>query len=418
MRLKSRMDAMWFVAGLVFFGTQTVNAGFYAGTARVDISPSLEQIQKGEIRLGGHGLGSKATGIKDSIYARALFVSPSRGVREGVLFVSLDVPGVSNRLMDEVRDRVSRTIGIPSDRILIGATHTHQGPDLQGLWGGVVKNYRALLVDRIVGVAVEAYRKRTETQARVAETHAPNANRRGWGFTDDRMTVLDFVATENGERVGTLVNFAAHPVLGGKGDRRISRDFPGALVDRVEQSLGGVALYFNGATGDVSPIRPVGEGDATILYGVDLADRAVRALATSAESVESKPTHFAQTQWRNGVSNPIFFLAQLIGRTDYRMIMRPVLSLYVDTQGSFFEIGDRVSGVAFPGEALTRIGQRVLAKMSARYRLFLGLTGDTLGYFVPGDEWNSGRNNKYEEMISLGHGTGDDAVKNLAKILR
>src|SRR3989304_5969799 len=34
--------------------------------------------------------------------------------------------------------------------------------------------------------------------------------------------------------------------------------------------------------------------------------------------------------------------------------------------------------------------------------MFFGLTNDTLGYFTPEDEWMSGRNNGYEETVSLG----------------
>ena len=46
------------------------------------------------------------------------------------------------------------------------------------------------------------------------------------------------------------------------------------------------------------------------------------------------------------------------------------------------------------------------ASLGARHRLFLGLTHDTLGYFLPEDEWMApGRNNNYEESVSMGkHG--------------
>jgi hypothetical protein len=44
--------------------------------------------------------------------------------------------------------------------------------------------------------------------------------------------------------------------------------------------------------------------------------------------------------------------------------------------------------------------------MGARHRMFFGLTHDTLGYFVPEDEWMTGRNNNYEESVSMGRRAG------------
>ena len=37
----------------------------------------------------------------------------------------------------------------------------------------------------------------------------------------------------------------------------------------------------------------------------------------------------------------------------------------------------------------------------------MGLSGDSLGYFVPSDEWLTGRNDDYEESVSVGMAAGD-----------
>jgi hypothetical protein len=70
-----------------------------------------------------------------------------------------------------------------------------------------------------------------------------------------------------------------------------------------------------------------------------------------------------------------------------------------------------VQAVAFPGEALTRTGLEIKAPMTAPYHLWLGLTTDTLGYFVKADEWNKPivdggpiRHDGYEESVSMGLG--------------
>jgi hypothetical protein len=44
--------------------------------------------------------------------------------------------------------------------------------------------------------------------------------------------------------------------------------------------------------------------------------------------------------------------------------------------------------------------------MRSRHRLLVGLAHDTLGYFVPEDEWMTGRNRNYEESVSYGRHAG------------
>jgi hypothetical protein len=79
---------------------------------------------------------------------------------------------------------------------------------------------------------------------------------------------------------------------------------------------------------------------------------------------------------------------------------------YLPTHCGIIRIGEDVEGFAAPGEVLTRLALPLRASMGARHRLFLGLTHDTLGYFLPEDEWMSGRNNSYEESVSLGKHAG------------
>jgi hypothetical protein len=49
--------------------------------------------------------------------------------------------------------------------------------------------------------------------------------------------------------------------------------------------------------------------------------------------------------------------------------------------------------------------------MQAPHKLVLGNTGDALGYFIPGDEWQTGKNNNYEESVSMGKTAGDNAPR-------
>ena len=108
-----------------------------------------------------------------------------------------------------------------------------------------------------------------------------------------------------------------------------------------------------------------------------------------------------------GVQNALFNLAGLTGILYYDFDQMGLANT-VDTQSTYVRLGEQVQIVAFPGESLTRNGMPVKAAMTTPYPMALGNAGDALGYFVPTDEWMTGRNDDYEEGVSLGEQAGDD----------
>ena len=98
--------------------------------------------------------------------------------------------------------------GVPRPNIFVGATHTHAGPDLQGLWGGVTAEYKQVVVDGTVAAIAEAYARREAAQLFVSKGVGSANNRRDWGYTDDELTVLDARSASTGERLGTVIQFA------------------------------------------------------------------------------------------------------------------------------------------------------------------------------------------------------------------
>ena len=72
------------------------------------------------------------------------------------------------------------------------------------------------------------------------------------------------------------------------------------------------------------------------------------------------------------------------------------------TRASRLRIGDGLDALAAPGEVLTRLGTVLRGRLQAPATMILGLTNDSLGYFIPPDEWLTGRNGNYEETVSLG----------------
>jgi hypothetical protein len=98
-------------------------------------------------------------------------------------------------------------------------------------------------------------------------------------------------------------------------------------------------------------------------------------------------------------------VAALQGISERQLVHREGRT-FLPTHCGYLAIGSDVEAVVAPGEVMTRLALPLRRAMSAPHRLFLGLTHDTIGYFIPEDEWMTGRNNNYEESVSMGKHAG------------
>ncbi len=389
--------------------TGGVVEGFQVGFDVVDVSPTPAQIDKQDIYMGAYGAPytrGPAKGVHDRIYVRSMAIEA-----EGVGFVMaiVDLPGMGNQNTRAIREMVAEMSDLEESQVLIGTTHTHSSPDFMGLWGGVPDAYRDQLKEQAALSMVSAWEAREEADLYVATGKGPNRNRRGWEMTDDAMVVLDAIDLE-GERIGTLVNFAAHPIILGESNKEISCDYTGPMVLALEEALGAPVALFNGTLGDASPDVPDGEYEddfeRAAVYG-ELLSGIAEELVADAELIEPV-VELDFREWTQSVDNFLFQLAAQLGILQYDFDMKG-LEQEVVTQSTYFRLGAQVQGVSFPGESLTRNGLAIKEAMKAPHRMILGNTGDALGYFIPSDEWQTGKNDNYEESVSLGKTAGDNA---------
>jgi hypothetical protein len=408
---------------------------FVAGAAALPIMPLAEHLE-GRLYLGGYDgyLGRPAQSVHDDLFARAVVLGDGATT---VALIVLDLVGMTNRHIVRIRRTVARRLDIPEAAVLVACTHTHAGPDLQGLWGGVSPQYAAHVRRQAARAALQAAADRREVSLSAATTRVKGRtiNRRGWPHTDDAMTVLQ--ARDGGKRaVATLVNFAAHPVVTQEENVEMSRDFPGVLVESLESHTGGVAIFVNADEGDVNPnLR--GGFEEMRTYGEGLARLAAKAIKKTTEL--EPPLTLAGRRLDVPLANPrlrlppglvlrgilagasglarLGALRSLAGRypRQDRAFVFAALGLlaehpvfvrggepFLRTRVSRLRIGDGLDALTAPGEVLTRLGEPLRERLTAPATMFLGLTNDSLGYFVPEDEWMTGRNEGYEETVSLG----------------
>lgn len=391
---------------------------FLIGVDVRDVSPSDTQIGKKNIYMGAYGAPytrGPAQGVHDAIHARTFAFEAEGG---GLILTIVDLPGMGNQNTRAIRQKVAAMTGLDEAQIVVATTHSHSAPDMMGLWGGVPGDYRNFINDTVVASMAAAWDARQPGTLRVATGKAPNGNRRDWGFTDDDMIVLD-AFDMNGQRLGTLVNFAAHPVVLGEDNKLVSCDYVGYTEGKLGELLGAPAALFNGTLGDASPKVPDGmyadDFAAAQAYGEQLAGIAAD-LTMASEPIE--PTLvWTHKSWEQTVDNLLFKAAAQLGILQYDFDMIDILNQKVTTQSTYFRLGTRVQGVAFPGESLTRNGLEIKKSMKAPHRMILGNAGDALGYFVPSDEWQTGKNDNYEESVSLGKTAGDNARDNIVPLI-
>jgi hypothetical protein len=205
----------------------------------------------------------------------------------------------------------------------------------------------------------------------------------------------------------------------GPDNLNISSDWIHYFRTTAEGSLKAPVLYFNGPIGDVSPAPKNGSGfSAAESYGSDLATITLNTMSKQVEvtgQIYLSTVHFNQT-----VTNLKFVAAgkytPLLDNY-YTALPLNATAVLFPTQTSYFHFGKTLQGLAFPGESLTRNAEPILEHMHAPFRLFLGLNGDTLGYFVPSDEWEDGRHKGYEESVSTNRFAGDDELARMLDMI-
>lgn len=415
---------------------------FTVGAARVDASPRPTDIEEG-VYLGGFGIGPQpsrqATGNHDGVSVRAIAVTAGD---ETVVVSSIDVTGFGNVQQRAVRERVAERTGLEGSRVLIHATHTHAGPDFQGLWGGVPEAYREYVVERATTAIVDALDSRQLARAFTGSVDAQDlaSNRR---YDDDRgtvsgVTVVQFCEETGGDVVGTLVNFGAHPTVIGSGNTLVATDYIGPLERRIEADHGGVALYLQSAIGDATARAPPADDDysAAAEYGRTVAARANDALADAGrvhaglaadDTLVRLPIDNCvfKVGFESGLLQPYYDGESVTGTVldpagDAVAEVSPAAgeeirrthetgALAIRTRVARMALGDPGRGhsvdlLTVPGEAVTALGRDLLsvqASSGADETVLAGLTQNSLGYLVPKANYEAG----YEETVSLGPDT-------------
>jgi hypothetical protein len=363
-----------------------------------------------------------AQGTHDPIAARALVLT--NGLKK-IAIVKLDTIG-SSRKMREDLVKFAGTLGIAPEDLVVCATHTHSGPAAvseQRLWQLVAMDcfsdavYRTLLrgaEDALRG-ADAALRPAEIGIGATVETNA-SENRRGRpGIFDPELGVVK-VVEPGGAPICALFNFAVHGTCSGQSNMLFSADCMGEMERTIEAGLGGIAIFTNGAEGDVAPAHG-GFGGAQIVGRIVGGD--VIALWPR---IATRPWVEIRTAFEDVPMPPPVFNAGCVpvpGTSKTICDFLPGFSLAIPLDPSWLSttlpfqairIDDTVLA-ALPGEPITEIGWEIKARARAKgfgRGFVLGLANDHGSYFTTFAEYVRG---EYEGQSTMyGPGTGQAVI--------
>ncbi len=411
-----------------------------------------------------------ANGVHDDLWARTVYIDD--GITK-IAIVSVDVIGLAYSHTIDIRKEIPEDLGI--DYAVICNTHNHEAPDVIGMWGksplksGVNKEWLAYVKKQAVESIKEAAEKARPATFKFAEDltsaiHLVNDTRQPF-VLDPGLYVLQAIDEENGETLGTVVNWGNHPETLWSKNLLITSDFPhyvregmekGVFVNgkKVKDGLGGICVYLTGAVGGLMTTNDrfaftsaldsveylTADFKKAEMQGLELAYHALGALEKSENAQNSTGISVHAQSFEIPLKNKLFRLGVHLGVLD-----RGGFSSWGKFKTEVGVIGfSDVQMVLIPGEIYPEIVNGgvespegadfgippvetppIREVMQAEYKWVLGLANDEIGYILPKSQWDTkapytyGRDKApYGEVNSVGPETGPIIYKKAIEQIR
>ena len=235
----------------VIVSTTSATADLQAGAARTSIVPPFPT------HMGGFGDRMDFfTGARDDLYARALVIENES---TSVIFIATDLMALDEALVEQARDAITEETAVPREHIMISCAHNHSAPSYYQFEDEAdQQKARDFFAEQFAAAAIEAYETRRPAEIGYANGELRNATRNRQqdnDLVDEQVGVLRVEEKEGRAIIATLFNFTGHPVILGSDNLELSGEFPGWASRTVEQVLDGVALFTQGACGDITVQR-------------------------------------------------------------------------------------------------------------------------------------------------------------------
>jgi len=385
------------------------------------------------IWIAGFSNKRPANGIHDDLWARTMVIDDGRS---RIAMTSIDAIGFMNDDIIDVRELISESSDITYS--VISSTHTHEAPDLLGLWGdsylksGVndeyleyVKKQSARSIDEAAANLKSAYFKfginESDALTVVGDSRDPQV-------FDPAVRIIQAFSVEDSTTLGTLIGWADHPETLWSDNLLISSDFPHFVREGIEngiyiedslvfEGIGGTAVYFNGAIGGLMTTKPSFEVEdiftgqkyleptfaKTKAQGDYLAYLSLMALDSSDHyEKEASLAIRAKTVYLD-FKNPLFRLGALLGVLDRGMTgwmrVRSEVAAFSFGPAHFITVPGEIypeivnGGVESPEGQDFEIDPQEIPPlrdfMKGEYKFVFGMANDMIGYIIPKSQWDT-----------------------------
>ena len=418
--------------------------------------------------IAGFSNRRAANGIHDDLWARTIVIDDGK---TRLAIVVLDAIGFMNDDVIDVRSRIPDEAGVTYT--VITSTHTHEGPDLLGLWGispyksGINKEYMKYVKNQAAKSVVAAVKNMRLARLAISEdltgaiplvkdTRKPEV-------FDSGLRLIRAIDKENGNTLGSLIAWADHAETLWSKNLLITSDFPHYLREGIEKGIfngdslvkpgiGGVAVYINGAVGGLMTTHPSlavkdpfsGQEFKEPTYekaeaqGKQLALLALNSMEKPVEEVDVAGISIIVRTLTLPIENRMFKLATTLGLLDRGtsgwMKMRSELAVFKIGPLSFATLPGEVYPEIINGGVEAPEGRdfnieplevpSVREMMQGKYKFVFGLANDEIGYIIPKSQWDvkapytyDKEDSPYGEENSLGFETAPMLHRNLKEML-
>jgi len=408
-----------------------------AGAAVVDITP-----QKFPVSMTGAFQDRMATGAQDRLHARALVLDD--GTTE-VAIVVCDICLISREIFDAAKKDASQKTGIPENRMLMSATHTHTAATAVPLAQcNPDPDFVTHLTNQIAAAVVEAHARlqpaaigwasgkepgevgnrrwhvkpeaitanpfgRSDDQVRTNGPRGSDLLIKPAGPVDPEVSIVSIVDAD-GKPLSLLANYGLHYV-GGVPPFQLSADYFGEFARRISARLDAgddfVGLLSNGASGDVNNYnftnpRPAADPMVRI---ATVADKIADVVIEVRQTIEHSKTPQLKMLERSldlGVRKPdpadLAYARGLLAKAEnpQKLTMHEVYAQetvrihenYPDTKNikiQTLRIGDDLGIVAIPCEVFAEIGLEIKQRSPFKNTFIISLANGYNGYLpTPG----------------------------------
>ena len=414
-----------------------------------------------------------AQSIKDDLMAVAVVIDDGQ-TRMGI--ISADTIGLMRKFVLNVREDVPAEWGL--DYLMVHATHNHEGPDTQGLWGpgflesGVDNVYMKRLKKDFINslkIAIDNLEPAQMSLALIPTNPlTPIKDKRKPIVIDDDIRAILFNRPD-GSIIGSLINFGIHVELAWDKNLDLTSDVAGYLRrgisdgiyydnQLIKPGLGGTTLWLTGNIGGLMTSGPTDPIYDPVLkkmltapshakaraYGYSLANSVIEAFHAGDFKASPKPSLTVRsTEIELGIENFMLSLGTLLGviDTDPKFSLRPPFIRYL-SEVAFIQLGDAsitgvpgelypeiaVGGIENPIGADYAIAPQEVPYLRSRFpnklNLMVNLANDSIGYIIPKSEWDEDApwiygetEETYGEEVSLGPDTASVIHENIIQLI-